>query len=267
MKIRGRGIVPGHAAGTAIVSHAPFSFVGGVDPRTGEVLDQATETMRPRLQGRIFAFPSGKGSTVGSYLIYGLAKAGNGPAGIVNARTEAIVAVGATLAGIPLVDRVDVGGLRTGDRMTVDGDRGTVELPDVQATPVVSVVLRNRARILIVRRSEDVGSFRGRWSAVSGYLEGREDPKHRATQEVREETGLRGLTFRATGAPILARDNARMYVVHPFLFDAPNRQVRLDWENVEHRWIRPEELDRFDTVPRLSEVVATLLGRASDAAG
>ena len=57
-----------------------------------------------------------------------------------------------------------------------------------------------------------------------------------------------------------------MYVVHPFLFDAPNRQVRLDWENVEHRWIRPEELDRFDTVPRLSEVVATVLGRAPGSA-
>jgi len=266
VKIRGRGIVPGHAAGMAIVSHAPFSFVGGVDPRTGELLDQAGEPPHPRLQGRIFAFPSGKGSTVGSYLIYGLAKTGNGPEGIVNARTEAIVAVGATLAGIPLVDRVDVGGLRTGDRMTVDGDRGTVELPDIRATPVVSVVLRNRGRILVVRRSEEVGSFRGRWSAISGYLEGREDPRHRAVREVREETGLKGITFRATGPPLLARDDRTIYVVHPFLFDAPRRQVHLDWENVEHRWIRPEELERFDTVPRLPEVVAAVLGRAPGSA-
>jgi uncharacterized protein len=263
MKVRGRGIVPGQATGTAIVSQAPFSFVGGVDPRTGELLDQTSESPPRRLQRRIFAFPNGKGSTVGSYLIYGLAKAGNGPAGIVNARTEAIVAVGASLAGIPLVDRVDVGGLRTGDRMTVDGDRGTVELPDVRATPVVSVVLRNRGRILIVRRSEEVGSFRGRWSAIAGYLEGRENPRRRATQEVREETGLRGLTLRAQGEAVLARDDATMYVVHPFLFDAPTRQVRLDWENVEHRWIRPEELDRFETVPRLRDVLAAVLGPRS----
>ena len=150
--------------------------------------------------------------------------------------------------------------------MTVDGDRGTVELPDIRATPVVSVVLRNRGRILVVRRSEDVGSFRGRWSAISGYLEGREDPRHRAMREVREETGLRGITFRATSPPILARDDRTIYVVHPFLFDAPRRQVRLDWENVEHRWIRPEELERFDTVPRLPEVVAAVLGRAPGSA-
>jgi uncharacterized protein len=258
MKIRGRGIVPGRASGTAIVIPEPFSFVGGVDPRTGELLRPAGGTA-DRLAGRVFVFPSSKGSTVGSYLIYGLAKAGNGPAAIVNARSEGIVAVGASLASIPLVDRIDVGGFRTGDRVTVDGDRGTVELPDVRATPVVSAVLRNRGRILIVRRSEAVGSFRGKWSAISGYLEGREDPKHRARQEVREEAGVKRPALQAAGQPVLARDDARIYVVHPFLFDVPNRLVRLDWENVEHRWIRPEELDRFDTVPRLRDVVAAVL--------
>src|SRR5207247_7150059 len=127
----------------------------------------------------------------------------NGAEGIVNARTEAIVAVGATLAGIPLVDRVDVGGLRTGDRMTVDGDRGTVELPDIRATPVVSVVLRNRGRILVVRRSEDVGSFRGRWSAISGYLEGGDDPRHSAVREVRVGSGVVRVSGRVRAAPLL----------------------------------------------------------------
>ena len=113
---------------------------------------------------------------------------------------------------------------------------------------------------MIVRRSEKVGSFRGRWSAISGHLEGREDPKARAVQEVREETALRRLSFRAAGAPILARHDATMYVVHPFLFDVPSRRVRLDWENVEHRWVHPgEELDRLQTVPRLKDVVAAVL--------
>src|SRR5206468_4292656 len=149
--------------------------------RTGELLEQAGEPPHPRLQGRIFAFPSGKGSTVGSYLIYGLAKTGNGPEGIVNARTEAIVAVGATLAGIPMVDRVDVGGLRTGDRIVVDASRGSVELPDVKGKRVVTAILRNRGQILIVRRSEKVGTFQARWSAISGNIEGREELDRFAT--------------------------------------------------------------------------------------
>lgn len=258
MKIRGRPIAPGKAAGRALVSLAPFSFVGGADPRTGRILDPAMDR-DGRLAGRIFAFPHGKGSTVGSYVIYGLAKRRVGPAAIVNSSAEGIIAVGATLAEIPLVDSVDTACLRTGDRIGVDGDRGTVDLPDVKAIPVVTSVLWNRGRILIVRRSDAVGSFRGRWSAISGFIEGREEPKARALQEIREETGLRGVPLRAAGRPILARDRGTIYVVYPFRFDAPTRRIRLDWENVAHRWIRPEEIDRLETVPRLKDVVASVL--------
>src|SRR5213592_4050723 len=136
MKLRGRGIAPGRTEGTALVIRVPFSFVGGADPATGAVLDAATGAANERLGGRIFAFPHGKVSTVGSYVIYGLAKRGAGPAGLVNSSAEGIVAVGAILAGIPMVDRIDTRGLRTGDRLIVDGDRGTVELVGVRAAPV-----------------------------------------------------------------------------------------------------------------------------------
>lgn len=260
MRMRARGLVPGRASGKALVSSGPFSFVGGVDAATGSILDGATGHTGERLDGRVFVFPTGKGSTVGSYVLFGLGKRGHGPAAIVNRRADSVVAVGATLAGIPMVDHVDVGGLRSGDRMVVDGGRGTVELPDVQAKRVVTAILRNRGRILIVRRSEKVGTFQGKWSAISGRIEGREDPKHRAIVEVREETGIRAITFRGAGDPILARNGTTIYVVHPFLFETPNRGVRLDWENVEHRWVRPEELDRFETVPRLVDVVAAVVG-------
>ena len=143
--------------------------------------------------------------------------------------------------------------------MIVDASRGSVELPGITGKRVVTAILRNRGRILIVRRSAKVGTFRGKWSAISGHIEGREDPKHRAVVEVREETGIRAIKFRAAGDPVLARDGATVYVVHPFLFDTPSRRVRLDWENVEQRWVRPEELDRFEMVPRLVDVVAAVL--------
>src|SRR2546422_1627462 len=259
MRIRARGIVPGQASGFALVSLAPFSFVGGVDPATGSILNGATGSTGERLDGRVFVFPAGKGSTVGSYVLYGLGKRGHGPVAIVNRRADSVVAVGATLAGIPMVDRVDLGCLRAGDRVVVDGSRGTIELPDIRAKRVVTAILRNRGRILIVRRSEKVGTFQGKWSAISGRIEGREDPKRRAIVEVREETGIRAITFRGAGDPVLARDGTTIYVVHPFLFDTSNRRVRLDWENVEHRWVRPEELERFESVPRLVDVVAAVL--------
>ena len=263
MKLRGRGISPGRVAAKALAIDVPFSFVGGADPTTGALLDSSAGVEGQRMAGRIFAFPHGKGSTVGSYVIYGLAKRGVGPAGLVNTAAEGIVAVGAILGEIPMVDHVDTGAIRTGDRIVLDGDRGTLELPGVKAVPVVSVVLRNRGRILIVRRSDSVGTFRGHWSAISGYLEGRETPKSRALREVREETGMRRIVFRAAGSPVFARADATVFVVHPFLFEAPDRKVRLDWENVEHRWIRPEEVDRFETVPRLQDVVQAVIGPKS----
>jgi len=259
MRIPARRIAPGRAEGVALVHPAPFSFVGGVDLGTGRLLDPASDGPGERVRDRVLAFPHGKGSTVGSYVIYGLAKRGIGPAAIVNERAEAIVAVGAILGGLPMVDGVDVQGLRPGDRVVVDADADEVLLPDVKARPVVSVLLRNRGRVLLVQRSGKVGSFRGRWSAVSGYLEGDEDPRERARQEVREETGIRGARFRHAGRAVLARHEDTIYLVHPFLFDVPSRRVRLDWENVAHRWIRPAEVATFDTVPRLKDVMSSAL--------
>lgn len=259
MRLTARRISPGRAEGSALVSAAPFSFVGGADPENGVLQDEATGHAGETLARRIFIFPHGKGSTVGSYALYGLAKRAAGPAAVVNEHAETIVATGAILGGIPMVDGVDLGAFLTGDRMTVDADRGRIELPDVQARPVVSAFLRNRGRFLVVRRSERVGSFQGRWSAVSGYIEGREDPRRRAAQEIREETGIRGARFRAAGEPVITRHENTAFVVHPFLFDAPSRRVRLDWENVEHRWVRPADLKALNTVPRLDAVMERIL--------
>lgn len=259
MKLRARKISPGRAAGTALVAAAPFSFVGGVDPATGTVLDEASGLQGLRLAGHVLAFPHGKGSTVGSYVVYGLAKRGQGPAALINERAETIVATGAILGGVPMVDDVDLGGLVTGDRVRVDADRGAVDLPDVEAKPVVSAFLRNRGRFLVVRRSGRVGTFPDHWSAISGYVEGKEDARSRAAQEIREETGIRGARFRRAAQPILTRHERTAFVVHPFLFDVPTRRVRLDWENVESRWITPAELKELRTVPRLELVLDRLL--------
>lgn len=259
MILRGRRIVAGRAEGEALASSVPFSFVGGVDPATGTVLDDDTGCAGQRLAGRVFAFPRGKGSTVGSYAIYGLAKRELGPAAILNARAEAIVAVGAILGGVPMVDGIDVGGILSGDRVVVDADAAEVVLPEITAKPVVSAFLRARGRILLVRRSERVSTFPGRWSVIAGYIEGDEDPKDRARMEIQEETGIRGARLRAEAPAIIARDRGTAFIVHPLLFDAPTTAVRLDWENVEARWIRPDEIDTFDTVPRLKEAMMSLL--------
>jgi len=124
--MQGRPISHGVATGEALVLGSSLSFLGGVDPKTGRVKDRGTGAFNRTVRGRVLVFPTGKGSTVGSYVIYGLRVNDRAPAAIVNRTTETIVATGAILAKIPLVDNVDIGRIRTGDRVTVDGDRGEV---------------------------------------------------------------------------------------------------------------------------------------------
>jgi len=125
--MKGRTIYPGNVEGEAIVSSEPIGFYGGIDAKTGEVIEKGHELEGQNVKDKILVFPNGKGSTVGSYVIYGLKKNGVGPKAIVNKETETIVATGVILAGIPCVDQVDIEQIKTGDKLKVNADEGIVE--------------------------------------------------------------------------------------------------------------------------------------------
>lgn len=103
-----------------MVTSEPISFLGGIDPDTGVVADPRHPLAGCDVTGRVLVFPAGKGSTVGSYVLYQLAKNGHAPAAIVNARCEAIVATGAIIAGIPAVDEIDIAQLTTGQEVRIE---------------------------------------------------------------------------------------------------------------------------------------------------
>ena len=111
-----------------MVSRAPIGFYGGIDPKTGIVIEKGHELEGQCVKDKILVFPKGKGSTVGSYVIYGLKRNGVAPAAIVNKETETIVATGVILAGIPCVDGIDIEKVKTGDRLVVDADNASVEI-------------------------------------------------------------------------------------------------------------------------------------------
>ena len=121
MKLKGRAIFEGKAEGTALVSPSPMSFYGGLNPDTGEVIERGNELFGQSVKGKVLVFPTGKGSTVGSYVLYRMAKNGVAPCAIVNAKCETIVAVGAIISEIPCVDMVDIGKINPGVSVSVDG--------------------------------------------------------------------------------------------------------------------------------------------------
>jgi predicted aconitase with swiveling domain len=126
-RLKGRIVKEGRARGIALVSPEPIGFLGGVDPETGIVVERGHPLEGRSVAGRILVFPAGKGSTVGSYTLYRLARNGLAPAGIVNAQSEAIVAVGAIIADIPMVDKIDIGRIETGQTVVIDGEIVEVE--------------------------------------------------------------------------------------------------------------------------------------------
>jgi len=126
--LKGRPIASGRCKGLALVSQKPLSFLGGVDYDTGVVIENDHDLKGESLRDRVLCFPSGHGSTVGSYVLYSLVKKGMGPKAIVNQVADTVVVVGAIIAEIPMVDQININQIKTGDFVEVDGDKGTVEV-------------------------------------------------------------------------------------------------------------------------------------------
>ena len=125
-------------------------------------------------------------------------------------------------------------------------------MAELQEKNVVTCFLRNRGDVLLLRRSDQVGSYQGKWGAVSGYVEG--TPEETAHREIAEETGLaKAVRLVRRGEPFAVEDEAlgTRWIVHPFLFDCVHRDLRLDWETTEAAWAPPPAILLRDTVPNL----------------
>jgi len=105
-----------------------ISFYGGVDPDSGVVVERGHELEGQSVAGKVLVFPTGKGSTVGSYTLYRLKKNDVAPAAILNAECETITAVGCIIAEIPCVDHISIEKLMTGEKLLVNADNAIVEV-------------------------------------------------------------------------------------------------------------------------------------------
>jgi len=133
LRLKGRAVSRGVGVGEALVTDKPISFFGGVDAKTGVVVEEGHPLRGASVKGRVLVFPRGKGSTVGSWVLYELSVRGLAPAAVVNAEADPVVAVGCVIAGVPLVDRLDLDPLltiKTGwlVRVVAEGREGLVEV-------------------------------------------------------------------------------------------------------------------------------------------
>ncbi|TET12465.1 MAG: DUF126 domain-containing protein [Candidatus Thorarchaeota archaeon] len=126
--MQGRIIFKGKVIGEALVTGDDISFYGGCDPETGEIVERGHHLEGKSISGKILVFPTGKGSTVGSYVLYALKKAGKAPLALINKTTDPVVAVGCIISEIPAVDQIDISKIKTGQKVEVDAENGVVSV-------------------------------------------------------------------------------------------------------------------------------------------
>jgi hypothetical protein len=126
--LKGRAIVEGHCRAEALVSVKPISFLGGVDPADGKIIEKKHDLMGLCIKDKVLCFPHGHGSTVGSYVLYSLAKKGLAPKAIINETADPVVVVGAIIANVPMIDQVDIRRIKTGDTVEVNACKGVAKI-------------------------------------------------------------------------------------------------------------------------------------------
>ena len=131
-------------------------------------------------------------------------------------------------------------------------------------TNIVTSFLKNQDKILILKRSQDVKSMKGLWSGVSGVIENQENPLKRAEIEIFEEIGIRTNEIKLLKSGdeldiISPQYKNHKWHVFPFLFDTKKTEKKLNWENSDYKWIEIGELEKFETVPSLENVLARLI--------
>ncbi len=134
----------------------------------------------------------------------------------------------------------------------------------MRSTKIVTSFIKDNEKLLILNRSDKVKSMKGLWAGISGILEKNEEPLKRARIEIFEEVGITEDMITLVRSAEEMRVNSPQYKNHeweifPFLFEAKNPIIKLNWENSEFKWINVEELENYDTVPSLQKVLLNLL--------
>ena len=249
MKIDGRAISSGKAEGEVVKLDEAFSFLGGVNASTGDL----NVGGKGNISGKVFVFPQGKGSTVGSFVIYDLLVHGKAPIALINRSAETIVTTGAVISSIPMVDNIDVDVLRDGDMVSVDGDEGSIEIRNIKCIRIVSSAICCKGKILLLERPKTASSFPGARSLVAGKIEEGEIPEIAAVREIMEETKMKVSSPDVSMPPVYVREKDILWKVYPFLFKVNDADPKLNHENVGFEWLSPEEIgddERFVTLTR-----------------
>jgi hypothetical protein len=121
------------------------------------------------------------------------------------------------------------------------------------------------SKLLILKRSDKVNTYKGLWGGVAGYVEEHEEPYETALKEIKEEVGIEkkdvSLVRKCDTFAFTDYYEGKKYewTIYPFLFRMEKKnKIKIDWEHSKYKWISPLEIGRYDTVPHLKDIVFKL---------
>ena len=146
---------------------------------------------------------------------------------------------------------------------------GRINYSDSNIAPVITIFVKFKEKILILKRSDKIGTYKNKWNVVAGYLDELRPVKDKVLDEIKEELGINknNISDIHFGIPYKFIDNEinRIWIIHPVLVKLKNKpSIRLNWEHNQYKWIKPEELESFDIVPKLNESLRRILRYCKD---
>ncbi|MDE1846001.1 MAG: NUDIX domain-containing protein [Candidatus Micrarchaeota archaeon] len=141
---------------------------------------------------------------------------------------------------------------------------GEINYASSRVAVVVTVFVKHKEKILLVKRSNKVSGYRGKWNAVSGYVDQIRPIGEIALKEIQEEVGIKGANvLRISAGKVYSfsdKNEGKRWIVCPYIVETKRQpKIKLDWENTSYKWIIPEEIAKFEIVPNLDKSLASSL--------
>lgn len=138
---------------------------------------------------------------------------------------------------------------------------GRIDFSNADTAPVLTIFICYQQKLLLLKRSDKVNTYKQKWNTVAGYLDELKPIKEKILEELGEEVGIQNehIDSYCFGERYTFTDKKakKTWIVYPALVTLKQKPtITLDWEHTEYRWIKPNELSTFDHVPQLERSLA-----------